>query len=98
MSRAAEILKSLPRLLLAIGLVAVGLVALFVAGWIVAVTILGLYLYVIVRRMLSRQPRRPRQGASDGGSAIIEGEFKVEDEGRITREDSPPAARDRSAS
>jgi len=88
--------KAMPRLLLAVGLVAAGLVALFVAGWIVAVTLLGFYLYFAVRGMLSRQPPGSRQRASRGGSAIIEGEYKVEDEGRIEREDPPPDSRDRS--
>ncbi len=98
MSRIAEIFKAIPRLLLAIGLVAAGLVALFVAWWIAVILILGFALAVAVRRMLSRQPPCSRQPASDGGSAIIEGEFKVEDEGRIEREDSPPHSRDRSGS
>jgi hypothetical protein len=98
MSRAAEIFKSLPRLLLAAGLVAAGLVALFVLGWIVAVMMLGFYLVFAARRMLSRQPPGGQQRASAGESAIIEGEFKVEDEGRIEREGSPPDSRDRSGS
>jgi len=98
MSRAAEIFKSLPRLLLSVSLIAAGLVALFVVGWILAVTVLGLYLYVTVRRMLSRRPPRGQQRASAGEAEIIEGEFKVEDEGRIGHEDSPSPSRDRSAS
>jgi EamA domain-containing membrane protein RarD len=82
MARIAEILKSIPRVLLAVGLVALGLIALFVAWWIAVLLILGFALYVAVRRVLPRKP------ASGGAPAIIEGEFRIE------REDSP--SRDRS--
>jgi len=84
MAQIAEILKSIPRVLLAVGLVALGLIALLVAWWIAVILILGFALYVAVRRVLPRKP------ASGGAPAIIEGEFRIE------REDSPP--RDRSGS
>ena len=84
MAQIAEILKSIPRVLLAVGLVALGLIALFVVWWIAVILILGFALYVAVRRV---PPRKP---ASGGAPAIIEGEFRIE------REDSPP--RDRSGS
>jgi membrane protein implicated in regulation of membrane protease activity len=98
MSRFAEIFKASARVLLAVGLIAAGLVALFVLGWIVAVAMLGFYLYFAVRRMLSRPPPRRRQRASAGESAIIEGEFKLDDQARIEREDFPSDSRDRSGS
>jgi len=82
MVQIAEILKSIPRVLAAAGLVALGLIALFVAWWIAVILILGFALYVAVRRILPRKP------ASGGAPAIIEGEFRIE------REDPPP--RDRS--
>ncbi len=80
MAQIAESFKSIPRVLLAVGLVALGLIALFVAWWIAVILILGFALYVAVRRML--------KPASGGAPEIIEGEFRIE------REDSPP--RDRS--
>ena len=83
MSRIAEILKSIPRVLLAIGLVAAGLIAFFVAWWIAVVLILGFALTIAVRGML---PRRPPPG-SGGAPAVIEGEYKVEGESRIERDD-----------
>jgi len=82
MARIAEILKSIPRVLLAVGLVALGLIALFVAWWIAVILVLGFVLYVAVRRVLQSKP------ASGGAPAIIEGEFRIE------REESP--RRDRS--
>lgn len=82
MAQIAEFFKSIPRMLLAVGLVAVGLIALFVAWWIAVILILGFALYVAVRRMLKPAP--------GGAPAVIEGEFRIE------REDSPP--RDRSGS
>lgn len=81
MDRIAAILKSIPRVLLGIGLVAAGLVAFFVAWWIAVVLVLGLALYVAVRSMLPRKP------ASGGAPAVIEGEYRIE------REDSPPRGR-----
>jgi hypothetical protein len=81
MAQIAELFKSIPRVLLAVGLVVLGLIALFVAWWIAVILILGFALYVAVRRMLTRSP------ASDGASEI-EGEFRIE------RENPPP--RDRS--
>jgi hypothetical protein len=69
----AEFLKSLPRLLLTIALLAAGLVALFVAWWIAAMLVLGLAIYVGVRRLLAR--RTP-----PGGTEVIEGEFEEVDE------------------
>jgi hypothetical protein len=83
MSRIAEVLKSIPRLLLAIGLVAAGLIAFFVAWWIAVVLILGFALYVAVRGVL---PRKPPPG-SGAGSEIIEGEYRIEKESRIERDD-----------
>ncbi len=83
MSRIAAILKSIPRVLLAIGLVAAGLIAFFVAWWIAVVLILGFALTIAVRGML---PRRPPPG-SGGARAVIEGEYKVEGESRIERDD-----------
>jgi hypothetical protein len=82
MTRIAEILRSIPRVLLGAGIIAFGLIALFVAWWIAVILVLAFALYVAVRRVL---PRKPAPG---GAPAIIEGEFRIE------REDSPP--RDRS--
>ena len=82
MVQIAGILRSIPRVLLAAGLVALGLAALFVAWWIAVILVLAFALAVAVRRML---PQKPAPG---GAPAIIEGEFRIE------REDSPP--RDRS--
>ena len=84
MVQIAGILRSIPRVLLAAGLVALGLIALLVAWWIAVALILAFALIVAVRRML---PQKPAPG---GAPAIIEGEFRIE------REDSPP--RDRSGS
>ena len=81
MVQIAEILKSIPRVLLALGLLALGLIALFVAWWIAVILILGFALYVAVRRVL---PRKPAPG---GAAEIIEGEFRIE------REDPPPPGR-----
>ena len=86
MVQIAEILRSIPRVLLAAGLVALGLIALFVAWWIAVILILGFTFTVAVWRMLPRKP----PPASGGAPEIIEGEFRIE------REDSPP--RDRSGS
>jgi EamA domain-containing membrane protein RarD len=82
MAQIAELFKSIPRVLLAVGLVVLGLIALFVAWWVAVILILGFALYVAVRRMLTRSP------ASGGAPEIIEGEFRIE------RENPPP--RDRS--
>ena len=84
MVQIAGILRSIPRVLLAAGLVALGLIALLVAWWIAVVLILAFALTVAARRMLPRTP------APGGAPAIIEGDFRIE------REDSPP--RDRSGS
>ena len=84
MVQIAGILRSIPRVLLAAGLVALGLIALFVAWWTAVILILAFALTVAARRML---PRKPAPG---GAPAIIEGEFRIE------REDSP--RRDRSGS
>ncbi len=84
MVQIAGILRSIPRVLLAAGLVALGLIALFVAWWIAVILVLAFALAVAARRML---PRKPAPG---GAPAIIEGEFRIE------REDSP--RRDRSGS
>jgi hypothetical protein len=83
MSQIAEILKSIPRVLLAVGLLAAGLIALFVAWWIAVVLILGFALTIAVRGMLPRKP----PPATGGGSEIIEGEYRVEKESRIERDD-----------
>ena len=80
MARIAAFFKSIPRVLVGVGIVALGLIAFFVAWWIAVVLVLGFALYVAVRRMLAPAPR--------GAPEIIEGEFRIE------REDSPP--RDRS--
>ena len=72
MVQIAGILRSIPRVLLAAGLVALGLIALLVAWWIAVVFILAFALTVAVRRML---PRKPAPG---GAPAIIEGEFRIE--------------------
>jgi hypothetical protein len=90
MSQIAEIFKTIPRVLLTVGLLAAGLIALFVAWWIALALILGFALYVAVRRLLPRKPP-----ASGGGSEIIEGEYRVEGERRIEHEDSPPRDRSR---
>ncbi len=82
MARIAAFFKSIPRVLLGVGIVALGLIALFVAWWIAVVLVLGFALYVAAGRMLAPAPR--------GAPEIIEGEFRIE------REDSPP--RDRSGS
>ena len=82
MARIAAFFKSIPRVLVGVGIVALGLIALFVAWWIAVVLVLGFALYAAVRRMLTPAPR--------GAPAVIEGEF------RIAREDSLP--RDRSGS
>jgi len=84
MVQIAEIIRSIPRVLLGAGIIALGLIALFVAWWIAVILVLAFALWVAVRRML---PRKPGPG---GAPAIIEGEFRIE------REDSPP--RDRSGS
>ncbi len=79
MVQIAGILRSIPRVPLAAGLVALGLIALFVAWWTAVILILAFA--VAARRML---PRKPARG---GAPAIIEGEFRIE------REDSPPRDR-----
>lgn len=86
MIQIAEIFKAIPRALLIVGVVAAGLMALFVAWWIAVIMILGFSLYVAVLRILARNPAQ----ASGGGPAIIEGEYRVEGEGRIERHDSTP--------
>jgi len=82
MSPLDDILKSIPRVLLTVFLLAAGLIALFVAWWIALALLLGLALYVAVRAVL---PRKPPPG---GGSEIIEGEYRVEKETRIDHSDT----------
>jgi hypothetical protein len=81
MAQIAEFFRSIPRVLLAVGLAALGLVALFVAWWIAVLLVLGLTLYVAVQRVLPRKP------GSGGAPPIIEGEFRIE------REDPRPGDR-----
>ncbi|MGC2519886.1 MAG: hypothetical protein WA373_12365 [Burkholderiales bacterium] len=94
MFQIADLFKAIPRVLLTVVLVAAGLVAVLVAWWIAVILILAFALYIAVRRMLPRKP----PPSPEGGSAIIEGEYRVEDESRIEREHSPPRSRDRSGS
>jgi hypothetical protein len=67
----SEFFRSLPRILLTVVLVASGLVALFIALWIAVMLVIGLAIYIGVRRLL---------GGGKPPAAVIEGEFKVEDE------------------
>jgi hypothetical protein len=68
-----EFVKALPRALLTLSLVAAGLLAIFVAWWIAVMGVIGLAIYLGVRRLLAR-------GKPATGPEVIEGESRRIDE------------------
>jgi membrane protein implicated in regulation of membrane protease activity len=64
-------LKSLLNLLAFAAFAIVALIGLFVAWWIAVFAVLGLVVYVLLRRFLGR-PATPQ------GAVVIEGEYEVE--------------------
>lgn len=74
MYRLAELRKLLLGVLVTLGFVAAGLLALFVMLWLALVAVIGFFFYAVYRRV---RPRR-RPPKPDGGSQVIEGEFRIE--------------------
>jgi len=73
MFQLTELFRNVPRVLFTMALVVSGLVAFVIAWWMAATLLVGLAIYVGIRRLLSR-------GERPAGPEVIEGESRRVDE------------------